>query len=100
MTVWCEADLGLPTVTKIFARGADTIGQLGLVYQRLPFGRSGSAPTVWDLYQRLPPGNKDRYYVGRELYVWAIDVGQVWGYELVPIYFAFGIGRIVTGLCE
>ena len=100
MTVWCEADLGLPTVTKIFARGADTIGQLGLVYQRLPLCRSGPDPAADHLYQAPPPGNKDRYYVGLELYVWAIDVGQVWGYELVPIYFTFGIGLVVFGLCE
>ena len=77
MSVGGRADLGLPNITGFFARGADTIGDLGLVYQRLPFGRSGSNPAADHLYQAPPPGNKDRYYVGLELYVWAIDVGQV-----------------------
>jgi len=35
MTVWCEADLVLPNVTKICARGANTIGVFGLVTRRL-----------------------------------------------------------------
>ena len=29
-----------------------------------------------------------------------LDVLLMVGYELVPIYFALGIGRVVTGLCE
>ena len=29
-----------------------------------------------------------------------LDVLTVVGYEMIPIYFALGIGRVVTGLCE
>jgi len=35
MTVWCEANVSLPFPTKICARGAKPIGDLGLVTRRL-----------------------------------------------------------------
>jgi len=60
MTVWCEADLVLPNVTKICARGAKPIGVFGLVYQLLPPSGSGSTPAVRDLYQSLPPRRRRR----------------------------------------
>ena len=45
----------LPDVTGSCARGAEPIGILGLVYQRLPVCRSGFDPPVCHLYQSLPP---------------------------------------------
>ena len=83
----------LPNVTKIYARGAKPIGVFGLVYQRLPLRRSGSNPAADRLYQAPPPGNEDRYYT-------LLYVLTVVGDEAVPIYFTFGIGLIVFGLCE
>ena len=83
----------LPNVTKIYARGAKPIGDFGLVYQRLPICLSGSNPAADRLYQAPPPGNSNGYYT--LLYVLTMV-----GYEAVPIYFTFGIGLIVFGLCE
>jgi hypothetical protein len=45
----------LPNITGSCARGAKPRGGFGLVYQLLPTSGSGSAPTVCDLYQQLPP---------------------------------------------
>ena len=83
----------LPNVTKIYARGAKPIGRFGLVYQRLPLRVSGSTPAADRLYQAPPPGNSNGY--DTLLYVLTMV-----GYEAVPIYFTFGIGLIVFGLCE
>ena len=83
----------LPNVTGICARGAKPIGAFGLVYQRLPVCRSGWDPAAGGHYQAPPPGYNNRYDT-------LLDVLSVVGYELVPIYFALGIGRVVTGLCE
>ena len=83
----------LPNLTGIYARGAKPIGDFGLVYQRLPLRGSGSNPAADRLYQAPPPGNEDGYY--GLLYVLTV-VGD----EAVPIYFTFGIGLIVFGLCE
>ena len=51
----------LPNITGSHARGADRIGDSGLVYQRLPTCRSGSNPAAGGLYQAPPPGNEDGY---------------------------------------
>ena len=83
----------LPTLTISYASDAKTIGGFGLVYQLLPGLRSGSDPAAGHLYQAPPPGNNNGYYT--LLYVLTMV-----GYEAVPIYFTFGIGLIVFGLCE
>ena len=54
---------------------------------------SGFEPAGYMLYQAPPPGYEDGYH--GLLYVLTV-VGD----EAVPIYFALGIGRVVTGLCE
>ena len=51
----------LPNPTVFRARGADRLGDSGLVYQRLPCRRSGLDPAAGGLYQAPPPGNKDGY---------------------------------------
>ena len=53
----------------------------------------GLNPAAGLLYQAPPPGNEDGYYT-------LLYVLTVVGDEAVPIYFTFGIGLIVTGLCE
>ena len=53
------ANVSLPIVTGIFARGAKPIGDLGLVYQLLPRSGSGFDLPVCGLYQSLPPRPKD-----------------------------------------
>ena len=53
----------------------------------------GLNPAADRLYQAPPPGNNNGYYT--LLYVLTMV-----GYEAVPIYFTFGIGLIVFGLCE
>ena len=83
----------LPNSTGICARDAKVDGDLGLVYQHLPSFESGSEPAAGLLYQAPPPGNSNGYYT--LLYVLTMV-----GYEAVPIYFTFGIGLIVFGLCE
>jgi len=83
----------LPNITGSCARGAKPIGVFGMVYQRLPTCRSGLEPAVRIHYQAPPPGNEDGYRM-------LLDVLGVVGYEMIPIYFALGIGRVVTGLCE
>ena len=45
----------LPTLTGSRAHAAQTHGDFGLVYQRLPVCRSGSEPADNMLYQSLPP---------------------------------------------
>ena len=85
--------MSLPSLTIFYARGAKVDGDSGLVYQRLPTCRSGSEPAADRLYQAPPPGNEDGY--DTLLYVLTM-VGD----EAVPIYFTFGIGLIVFGLCE
>ena len=83
----------LPNITGSCARGAKPIGVFGMVYQRLPLCRSGWDPATGGHYQAPPPGNKDGYRM-------LLDVLTVVGYEMIPIYFALGIGLIVFGLCE
>ena len=53
----------------------------------------GLNPAADRLYQAPPPGNNNRYYT-------LLYVLTVVGDEAVPIYFTFGIGLIVFGLCE
>ena len=52
----------LPNPTKIFARDANTIGRLGLVYQRLPGYGSGSNPVAADYYHALPAAKQIGLY--------------------------------------
>jgi len=70
-THWCFWH-GLPTLTSL---------------------HSGWDPATGLLYQAPPPGNSNEYDT-------LLDVLGVVGYEMIPIYFALGIGRVVTGLCE
>ena len=57
MTVWCEADLGLPIVTGIRARGAKPIGGFGLV---TPLFTNAYQPA--DLGLNLPVGTFTNHY--------------------------------------
>jgi len=58
----------LPNLTGIFARGAKPIGELGLVYQRLPRCRSGCASILIHYYQRLPAAVLNTHMISTVLF--------------------------------
>ena len=65
-------NVSLPSLTKICARGAKPIGDLGLVYQRLPLCRSGSPTILLHYYQRLPAAVLNTHMISTVLFYIAI----------------------------
>ncbi len=82
---WGDAYQTLPESWVPFARGAKTIGDFGMVYQRLPILRSGSRPIVAGLYQSLPPHRRHNTHLIRVCVMlgynglWLISMAYWWG---------------------
>ena len=55
----------LPNITGSHARGAKPIGVFGMVYQRLPHGRSGSTAILLCYYHHLPSASIKPKHPGR-----------------------------------
>ena len=92
--------IALPNLTGIFARDAKPIGDSGLVWRVITILYHGAI-----LACILPQGTFTKHHrlviaTGIIDCYNELDVLLMVGYELVPIYFALGIGRVVTGLCE
>ena len=92
--------IALPNLTGIFARDAKPIGAFGLVWRVITILYHGDI-----LACILPQGTFTKHHrlviaTGIIDCYNELDVLLMVGYELVPIYFALGIGRVVTGLCE
>ena len=90
----------LPNITGSFARDANLLGGFGLAAPPLP---TLTTLRIW-LYRGhappLPSTTAARRGLGIIRCYNGLDVLTVVGYEMIPIYFALGIGRVVTGLCE